>query len=96
MKHDQAHTASNSGAVAKQEESQPYMLGPSIEQQQLNQQALKDAGENATTGTAASQSQIDSSLFQPQLSNGIIQRQGQVSGDRNQQCEKHTLRLYIL
>ena len=89
VKQDQASNASISGGAVKQEDSLPYMLGSSLDEQQLDQQALQDAGGNTTTGTSAPDSQIDSLQFQPQSSNPITQGQGQVFGDKNQQCEKH-------
>ena len=90
MKHDQSNTTSDSGAAVKQEDSLPYMLGPSIGQQQLDQRVLQDAGVNITTSTATSDSQTDNLQFLPQSLNPTAQGQGQVSGDKNQQCEKHT------
>ena len=90
MKHDHANSASGSGAAVKQEEPLPYMLGPSIDQQQLDPQVLQDAGANIITGTAGSDIQTDNPQFQPQLSNPIVQGQSQVFGDKNQQCEKRT------
>ena len=92
MKQDQANTASNSAATVKQEDPLPYMLGPSIDQQQLDRQALQDAGADLTTGTAAPDSQTERAQFQPQTSNSVPQ--GQVFGDKNQQCEKHITSSY--
>ena len=89
VKQDQASTASISGGGLKQEESLPYILGSSLDEQQLDQQALQDTGGNITTGTSAPDNQIDSLQFQPQSSNPIPQGQGQVLGDKNPQCEKH-------
>ena len=89
VKQDQASIASGSGAALKQEDSLSYTLGSSLDEQQLDQQALQNAGGNTTTGTSASDSQIDSLQFQPQSSNPILQGQGPVLGDKNQQCEKH-------
>ena len=89
VKQGQASTASVSGGALKQEDSLPYMLGSSLDEQQLDQQALQDAGGNITTGTSAPDSQIDSLQFQPQSSNPIPQGQSQVFGNKNQQCEKH-------
>lgn len=94
MKHDQPNTTSNSGASVKQEDSLPYILGPSIDQQQLDQQALQEVGANATTSTAGPESQTDNLQFMPQSSNPIAQGQGQVFGDKDQQCEKHTTSFY--
>lgn len=90
MKNDQANTTSNSGAAVKQENSLPYMLSPSVDQQQLGHQALHDSGANVITRTAAPDSQADNPQFLPQSSDPISQGQGQVFGDKNQQCEKHT------
>ena len=92
MKQDQANTASNSAATVKQEDPLPYMLGPSIDQQQLDRQALQDAGADLTIGTAAPDSQTECAQFQPQSSNSVPQ--GQVFGDKNQQCEKHITSSY--
>ena len=89
VKQDQATTASISGSALKQENSLPYTLSSSLDEQQLDQQALQDAGGNVTTGTSAPDGQIDSQQFQPQSSNSTPQGQGQVLGDKNQQCEKH-------
>ena len=89
MKQDQASTVSISGGALKQEDSLPYILGSSLDEQQLDQQALQDAGENITTRTSAPNRQIDSLLFQPQSSNPVQQGQSQVFGDKNQHCEKH-------
>ena len=89
VKQDQASILSISGGALKQEDSLPYMLGPSLDEQQLDQQALQDAGGNITTGTSVPDSQIDGLQFQPQSSNPIPQSQGQVLGDKNQQCKKH-------
>ena len=88
VKQEQASTASISAGALKQEDSLPYMLGSSLEDHQLDQQALQDAGGNITTGTSAPDNQIDSLQFQPQSSNPIPQGQSQVLGDKNQQCEK--------
>ena len=88
MKLDKANTTSNSGAAVKQEDSLSYMLGPSIDQQQLNQQALQAGGANVTTRIAAPESQTVNPPFLPQSSNPI-QSQGQIPGDKNQQCKKH-------
>ena len=89
MKHDQANTVSNSGAAIKQEDSMPYMLGPSIDQQQLGQHVLQDVGANISTDTAEPDLQVDNSRFQPHLSNPTASGQGQVFGDKNSRCEKH-------
>lgn len=90
MKHDEANTALNGGAAVKQEDSLPYLLGPSIDQQQqLDQQALQDTGANVITRAAIPDSQTDNPQFlPPQSSNSIAQDQGQVYGDKGQQCEK--------
>ncbi|KAF6237884.1 hypothetical protein HO173_004085 [Letharia columbiana] len=85
MKNDQANTTSNSGAAVKQENSLPYMLSPSVDQQQLGHQALHDSGANVITRTAAPDSQADNPQFLPQSSDPISQGQGQVFGDKNQQ-----------
>ena len=87
MKHDQANTKLNGGDAVKQEESLPYLLGPSIGQQQLDQQAPQDTGADVTA--AVPDSQTDNSQFLPaQFSNPIAQDQGQVFGDKDQQCER--------
>ena len=78
-KQDQPSTASISGGALKQEDSLPYILGSSLDEQQLAQPALQDPGGKMATGAAASDSQIDSLQFQPQ---------SQVFGDKNQQCEQ--------
>lgn len=96
MKQDQVNTTSNSGAAVKEEGSLPYMLGPCIDQQQLDQQALQDAGTNVTTRTAAPDTQTNDPQFLPQPSNPIAQGQDQVLGDKNQQCEKHTKSFYSM
>ena len=99
-KHDQINTTLNSGAAVKQEDSLPYLLGPSTDQQQLDEQAFQDAGADVSTRTAAADSQSDNSQFLPQPSNPIAQGQGQVFGEKHQQCEKIPgpciLWLYIL
>ena len=88
MKHDQGNTALNGGTAVKQEDSLPYLLGPSIDQQQLDQQALQDTGANVNTRAAIPDSQADIPQFlPPQSSNSIAQDQGQVYGDKDQQCE---------
>ena len=94
MKQDQVNTGSKSGAAGKQEDSLPYMLGPSLDQQQLDQQALQDAGASMNTGIAVSGSQTDKPEFQPQSSNPIAQGQAQIFGGKNQQCEKHIKSFY--
>lgn len=66
------------------------MLGPPIDQQQLDQRALQDAGLNDTTTTVAPDSQTSNPHFLPQSSNPIVQGQGQGFGEKNQQCEKYT------
>ena len=96
MKHDQANTTSNSGASVKQEDSLPYILGPSIDQQQLDQQALQDLSAKVATSTAAPESQTDNPHFSPQSSNPIAQGQAQVFGDKDQQCEKHAKPFYSM
>lgn len=88
VKHDKVNTTSTSGTAAKQEDSLPYMLGPSIDVQQPNQQALEDAGAYITT-SAAAENQTNITEFLPQSSNPLAQGQGQVFGEKNQQCEKH-------
>ena len=70
------------------------MLGPSIDQQQLDQQALHDAAPNITTVIAAPDSQAEPLQFQPQSSNPTAHGNGQVFGDKNQQCEKRTTSFY--
>ena len=86
----QANTVSNSGAAIKQEDSLPYMLGPSIDQQQLDQHVPQDVDANISTDTTVPDIQADSSRFQSQLSNPTAPGQGQVFGDKNSRCEKHT------
>ena len=87
MKHDQVDATLNGGAAVKQEESLPYLLGPSSGQQQLDQQAPQDTIADVTA--AVPDSQTDNSQFlPPQLSNPIAQDQGQVFGDKDQQCER--------
>lgn len=94
MKHDQANTPSTSGAAVKQEDSLPHMLGPSIDQQQLDQQALQDTGGNPIRRIAAPDSQTDNPQFLHQTTNPTAQGQGQAFGYKNQQCEKHTKSFY--
>ena len=94
LKQDQAVNASSSGAAVKREDSLPYLLGPPIDQQQLDQQALQDAAANIATGTAAPDGQAENLQFQPQSSNHITQNQGQAFGEKNQQCEKHIRSFY--
>ena len=89
MKQDEANTAVNGGAAVKNEDYLPYLLGPSIDQQQLDQQALQDTGANVTTRAEIPDSQTDNLQFlPPQSSNPIAQDHGQVYGDKDQQCEK--------
>ncbi|CAF9927757.1 hypothetical protein IMSHALPRED_007301 [Imshaugia aleurites] len=86
MKHDQANATSNSGAAVKQENSLPYLLGPSVDQQQLDQQALQDAGADVTTRIAGPDSRTDNPQFVPQSLDPIAQGPGQIfGGDKNQQ-----------
>ena len=95
MKHDQANATSNSGAAVKQENSLPYLLGPSVDQQQLDQQALQDAGADVTTRIAGPDSRTDNPQFVPQSLDPIAQGPGQIfGGDKNQQCEKHAKSFY--
>lgn len=89
-KQDQINTTSDRGAAVKQEDSLLLMLGPSLDQQQLDQRALQDAGVNITTTTVAPDSQTSNPRFLPQSSNPIAQGQGQGFGEGNQQCEKYT------
>lgn len=90
MKHDETNTISNSGAAVKQEDSLPYMLGSSIDQQEINQQALQDAGADVMTRAVVPDSQTENPQFLPQSSNPLAQGQGQVFDDKSQQCKKHT------
>ena len=90
IKHDQVNTVSNSGAAIKQEDSLPYMLGPSIDQQQLDQHVLQDIDTNIGTDTVAPDIHSDNSRFQPQLSNPAASGQGQALGDKNSRCKRHT------
>ena len=89
VKHDQGNITLNSGAAVKQEDSLPYLLGPSIDEQQLDQQALQDTGADLTTRAAVPDSQTDSPQFlPPQSSDPIAQDQGRIFGDKEQQCER--------
>lgn len=94
IKHDQTNSTSNSGAAVKLEDSLQYLLSPSIDQQQLDEQVLQNAGADVSTRTATADSQTENSHFLPQSSNLTAQGQGQVFGEKNQQCEKHTQSFY--
>lgn len=85
IKHDQTNSTSNSGAAVKLEDSLQYLLSPSIDQQQLDEQVLQNAGADVSTRTATADSQTENSHFLPQSSNLTAQGQGQVFGEKNQQ-----------
>ena len=87
MKRDQVNTTPTSGAAVKQEDSLPYTLVPAINQQQLDQQTMEDTSANVTTGAAAQDNQTDNPEFLPRTEDHLAQ--GQIFGDKNQQCEKH-------
>ncbi len=69
----------------KEEENLPYMLAPAIEQPQVDQQLLQENGTRLAQGAAAPATPMDPSQFLPQASASVAQ--GQVFGDKTQQCE---------
>lgn len=69
----------------KEEENLPYMLAPAIEQPQVDQQLLQENGARLAQGAAASATPMDPSQFLPQAPASVAQ--GQVFGDKTQQCE---------
>jgi len=72
------HSQEESGATVKQEDSLPYMLGPSIDQQQAGEHMLQEA--RTTLGSRSSNSQT--------IPAQILQQSPDPFANNDQQCER--------
>lgn len=89
------HGLNGNGDTVKQEDPLPYMLGPSIDQQQADEQMLQGAGVTLSSRTSGSQSSPGQLLRQS--SNSMTQSQAFAnsassanSANSSQQCERKT------
>jgi len=84
-KSEQSNTASDNEIAVKEEESLAYMLGPSVGQQQADQQMLPDPPTSLAGASGIPGTQMSPAQFISASSNSMTQ--GMTFGDKNQQCE---------